>query len=75
MSNDQTDILLKVIIILIQSNKGKKYCFEIRMQDQNCHLFAGETETDANDWILTINMALQNTIEAQKEKYGQYVAK
>nr|CAB3239439.1 dedicator of cytokinesis protein 9-like [Phallusia mammillata] len=47
------------------TTKGRKHAFEVRMQDQTCHLLAADTESDANEWIATINMALQNTIEAQ----------
>ena len=43
------------------------------MQDQHSHLFAGETEADTTDWVNTINQALENTKESQKEKQGECV--
>lgn len=56
--------------------KARKHAFEVRMQDQNCHLLAAETEAEANGWIATINQALQSTIEAQIQndeiKNGKY---
>ncbi|XP_077970747.1 dedicator of cytokinesis protein 9-like isoform X3 [Styela clava] len=53
------------------TTKGRKYAFEIRMQDQSCHLLAAETEHEANEWIGTINHALQNAIEAQLQNEEQ----
>ncbi|XP_078488155.1 dedicator of cytokinesis protein 9-like isoform X4 [Ciona intestinalis] len=46
------------------TSKARKHAFEVRMQDQSSHLLAADTESEANDWIATINLALQSSIEA-----------
>ncbi|XP_076805731.1 dedicator of cytokinesis protein 9-like isoform X3 [Clavelina lepadiformis] len=56
------------------TTKARKHSFEIRMQDQSCHLLSADSEQEATEWINTINQALRNTIEAQvsqKEKIDQ----
>uniref|UniRef100_H2Y9C7 PH domain-containing protein n=1 Tax=Ciona savignyi TaxID=51511 RepID=H2Y9C7_CIOSA len=58
------------------TTKARKYAFEVRMQDQSSHMLAAETESEANEWIATINLALQSSIEAQvtqNAKLGKFM--
>ena len=41
-----------------QNPKKGKYCFEIRIQDGHPKLFAAENESEANDWITTLNKVI-----------------
>ena len=58
----------------LQTMKGRKYGFELLMQDQNGVVLAADSEVDATDWMAAINKALQETADANiylKEKFGE----
>lgn len=42
--------------------------FELKMQDRYSHFLAADSETEMEEWVITLRQALQSTTEASQDR-------
>lgn len=62
---------LKVIethLLCHQCPKMRRNGFELKMQDRYSHFLAADTDTEMEEWVVTLKQALQSSIETNQDR-------